>query len=203
MILLKNPKWIICHQKFRTSMSSSFQVLFRVQTPKHHWLYCNKPTLTDTVSLEVWRRLSATTELTSDYHIEESGLLTRTTSSKSASLAIFGSSIFSTSGPTSGNGRKKQLLWLETAKSTKRVQKARAASTQKWESGMNQIPEHEQMHPFSEAVSTAAGKKEVKEKPQPMALKSEPTQKESESLEAESYLDWSGEMESQLIRNSW
>jgi len=57
-------------------MSSSFQVLFRVQTPKHHWLYCNKPTLTDTVSLEVWRRLSATTELTSDYHIEESGLLT-------------------------------------------------------------------------------------------------------------------------------
>ena len=33
------------------------------------------------------------------------------------------------------------------------------------------------MHPFSEAVSTAAGKKEVKEKPQPMALKSEPTQK--------------------------
>ena len=45
------------------------------------------------------------------------------------------------------------------------------------------------MHPFSEAVSTAAGKKEVKEKPQPMALKSEPTQKESESLEAESYLD--------------
>ena len=33
------------------------------------------------------------------------------------------------------------------------------------------------MHPFSEAVSNAAGKKEVKEKPQPMALKSEPTQK--------------------------
>jgi len=32
------------------------------------------------------------------------------------------------------------------------------------------------MHPFSEAVSTAAGKKEVKEKPQPMALKSEPTE---------------------------
>jgi len=26
------------------------------------------------------------------------------------------------------------------------------------------------MHPFSEAVSTAAGKKEVKEKPEPLAL---------------------------------